>query len=88
MFTIQTIYKDKWTTIVSFHAPVPVRTIVITALSINSDPKIPHDDVAIVNGGTGEVVWNANSFDDYDEPIDIDSDMGFDPYMGCFSDDC
>ena len=25
---------------------------------------------------------------DYDEPADIDSDMGFDPYMGCFSDDC
>ena len=25
---------------------------------------------------------------DYDEPDDIDSDMGFDPYTGCFSDDC
>lgn len=25
---------------------------------------------------------------EYDEPADIDSDMGFDPYMGCFSDDC
>lgn len=22
------------------------------------------------------------------EPADIDSDCGFDPYMGCFSDDC
>ena len=24
----------------------------------------------------------------YDEPADIDSDMGFDPYMGSFSFDC
>jgi len=25
--------------------------------------------------------------EDY-EPADIDSDMGFDPYLGCFTDDC
>lgn len=25
--------------------------------------------------------------DDY-EPEDIDSDVGFDPYLGCFTDDC
>lgn len=23
-----------------------------------------------------------------DEPDDIDSDVGFDPYAGCFTDDC
>lgn len=22
------------------------------------------------------------------EPDDIDSDMGFDPYLGCYTDDC
>lgn len=26
--------------------------------------------------------------DSWDEPADIDSDCGFDPYMGCFSNDC
>lgn len=26
--------------------------------------------------------------EDDEEPADIDSDCGFDPYMGCFSDDC
>ena len=40
----------------------------------------------LVDGETGEVI---EFFDDWDdEPADIDSDMGFDPYMGCFSDDC
>lgn len=29
-----------------------------------------------------------NTQDDDDEPYDIDNDCGFDPYMGCFSDDC
>lgn len=24
----------------------------------------------------------------YDEPGGIDDDCGFDPYMGCFTDDC
>lgn len=31
-------------------------------------------------------------FDDFDEendePLDIDSDMGYDPYLGCVTDDC
>ena len=46
-------------------------------------------DVAIVDNETGEVLWNGVDAEDYDhEPGDIDDDCGFDPYMGCFSDDC
>lgn len=45
----------------------------------------------LVDGETGEIIESSDDGDDYDEdyePADIDSDMGFDPYMGCFSDDC
>ena len=42
----------------------------------------------LVDGETGEVIESSDEDYDYDEPADIDSDMGFDPYMGCFSDDC
>ena len=42
----------------------------------------------LVDGETGEVIESSDEDYDYDEPVDIDSDMGFDPYMGCFSDDC
>lgn len=45
----------------------------------------------LVDGETGEVIQSSDDWDDYDEdyePADIDGDMGFDPYMGCFSDDC
>ena len=46
-------------------------------------------DLAIVNIVTGEIVWNAADAQEYDyEPADIDDDCGFDPYMGCYSDDC
>ena len=37
-------------------------------------------------------VWAGNAvtnyFEEDDEPADIDSDCGFDPYMGCYTDDC
>ena len=42
----------------------------------------------LVDGETGEIIESSDEDHDYDEPADIDSDMGFDPYMGCFSDDC
>ena len=42
----------------------------------------------LVDGETGEVIESSDEDYDYDEPADIDSDMSFDPYMGCFSDDC
>ena len=42
----------------------------------------------LVDGETGEVIESSDEDYDYDEPADIDSDMGFAPYMGCFSDDC
>ena len=42
----------------------------------------------LVDGETGEVIESSDEDYDYDEPADIDSDMGFDPDRGCFSDDC
>ena len=42
----------------------------------------------LVDGETGEVIESSDEDYDYDETADIDSDRGFDPYMGCFSDDC
>lgn len=32
-------------------------------------------------------VFGSDENEDY-EPADIDDDCGFDPYMGCFTDDC
>ena len=44
-------------------------------------------DVAVLDRDTGEILWNAVDDQEYD-PDDCDNDMGFDPYMGCYTDDC
>lgn len=101
MTTIQIYYKGAWTTVVTFGPSVKDYVIIDTAMAIDADPTIPHENVAVVDGFDGEVMWDAahaGILDDYAlecmehmndcEPADIDSDMGFDPYMGCFSDDC
>ena len=46
------------------------------------------ETASLVDGETGEVIQYSDDWDDDYEPADIDSDMGFGPYMGCFSDDC
>ncbi len=46
--------------------------------------------VLVVDMDTGEVVAEAvePDYNPYLEPADIDDDCGFDPYMGCYTDDC
>lgn len=43
--------------------------------------------VLVVDMDTGEVIAEAAE-PDYDEPDFCDYDSGFDPYMGCYTDDC
>jgi hypothetical protein len=88
MTTIQIYYKGEWTTAVSFHTAVADYVIIDTAMAIDADPTIPHENVAVVDGLTGEVLWDACSAAEYDEPANIDDDCGFDPYLGCFTEDC
>lgn len=47
-----------------------------------------HDNlewVDVLDMDTGEVVADRYSFDEVDN---CDDDCGFDPYMGCYTDDC
>lgn len=70
--------------------PTVVQEMIDTGRAIAVNPLIGAENVAIIDHMTGEVVWDSCSEaedEDY-EPNDIDSDFGFDPYMGCFSDDC
>lgn len=88
MTTIRTYYKEEWNLIALFCATIDLDTIIAAAMAIDVDPTIPHENVAVIDETDGSILWNAKSAAEYDEPADIDSDMGFDPYMGCFSDDC
>lgn len=44
-----------------------------------------HDGSRIFTMTVGRQI---NSYEEDFEPDNIDDDMGYDPYMGCFSDDC
>lgn len=46
---------------------------------------IPYE-LSLVDGRTREIVYEYRA--DPDEPPDIDDDCGYDPYLGCYSDDC
>jgi hypothetical protein len=53
----------------------------------------PCDAIRVVDMDTGEVVLEAevgdgDDEDDYDLDWGYNEDMGFDPYMGCYTDDC
>ena len=46
--------------------------------------------VSLVWDETGEEIAYSDPPEEYfeDEPADIDDDCGFDPYLGCYTDDC
>lgn len=70
--------------------PTVVQEMIGTGRAIAVNPLIGAENVAIIDHMTGEVVWDSCSEakdEDY-EPDNIDSDFGFDPYLGCFTDDC
>lgn len=48
------------------------------------------DEIVCCNAETGEVIFIARAHDDdcVEEIDDCDYDCGFDPYLGCFTDDC
>jgi hypothetical protein len=48
----------------------------------------PADNIRVLNMETGEVIFDwddeHSSWDDWG----YNEDMGFDPYLGCYTDDC
>ena len=45
------------------------------------------EDIRLTDMDTGEVIYNRDSQDD-DLDWGFNEDMGYDPYMGCYTDDC
>ena len=46
------------------------------------------DECHLIDAETGEILGGSDIPDDDDEPHDIDSDFGYDPYMGECTYDC
>lgn len=53
------------------------------------DVEMQAEEANVIDAFTGEVIAHcASDVNEYYEPTDIDDDMGFDPYEGCFTYDC
>lgn len=44
--------------------------------------------VDCIDMDTGEVIYDRNSWDEPNLDWGFNEDMGYDPYMGCYTDDC
>lgn len=76
------LFSDK----VSFEA---MGACVGAELECGNSLYAPCDAIRVVDITTGEIVLEVEVGDSEDyEPANIDDDCGFDPYLGCFTDDC
>ena len=89
------LFSDK----VSFDA---MGAFIAAEFECGNSLSAPCDAIRVIDMDTGEIILDANLQDIlesgahiinntpnwYDEPVDIDDDMGFDPYEGCFTFDC
>lgn len=77
----------EWTPIALFSDVLPIEALADMGATLWGYAAEGVADLAIVNMDTGEIEWSA-SVDESCEPWDdCDNDCGFDPYMGCYTDD-
>lgn len=85
-YAIDVLKNDKWETFALVCADAPMDAIKAFCDRLYELDTLV-DNVAIVELGTDEVLWDRCHFDD-DEPDDWDREMGFNPYEGCYDYDC
>ena len=66
MTTIQICHKGEWKPIAAFYGYVPPHALSYMAFTIDNDPLIPHEDLAIVSLPSNEVIWDGrHGVEDY-----------------------
>lgn len=93
MITIQTLATD-WQTVATFD-PMVINMDIITNCALHIADELVNNemcfvsDVCVVDDETGEVFWSfLLDCQPPEEPDNCDDDCGFDPYLGCYTDDC
>ena len=77
---------SKWERIAVFSDIIPLHVLADMG-RIMWKNMVYAKDVAVMDIFTGEVLWRSSDDTWQDEPAWIDDDCGFDPYLGCYSDD-
>lgn len=90
-YSVSAYTKDGWEGVALFSDKADFNAMVEFCIEQfqNANSTLPCEHIAITDIETGEILWDINH--DYEEGIDPypeDEDCGFDPYMGCYTDDC
>ena len=96
-YSVDVYAKESWESIALFSDAVCFSAMVdfcVSQFANGNSLTLPAKDIAIIDLSTGEVIWDwgdecqTDSEPWDDEPMNIDDDCGFDPYLGCYTDDC
>ncbi len=68
--------------------PAILDLMIDSARAIAVNPTIGAESIIIMDAETGEILFCDIGVEDDPEPYGIDDDCGFDPYLGCYTDDC
>ena len=91
-YSVEILVNGEWEGLALFSDKADIHAMEIFCneqFEIGNNFSAPCDNIRCLDMETGELIFDyldEHNWDD--EPADIDSDCGFDPYMGCFTDDC
>lgn len=93
-YSVDVFYNGEWNPIAIFSneaSPVAIEAFCLEQFDNGNSLLAPAENIRAVDLDTGEVIfdWQEQVPAVYnDEPADIDDDCGFDPYLGCYTEDC
>lgn len=89
-YSAQIYSNNKWETIAVFSNACDIYAMVDfcnTQFANGNSLTAPAEDICITDMETGEVLWSWLDESMSDDEPDVD-ECGYDPYMGCYTDDC
>ncbi len=87
------IYRDgeeESIALFSDKASIPAMILFVdNQFDCGNSPTCPADNIRIIDMETGELIFDWQDEHYWpDDDFDCDNDVGFDPYLGCYTDDC
>lgn len=93
-YSVSVLLWDEWEGFALFSDKVSIEDIVQFCIKEfeHNNQIILGDNIVITDMETGEILWDYNSDYSFIDPDSMlladDDDCGFDPYLGCYTDDC
>ena len=85
-YSMSAMQNGEWGSVALFLDSVPLEAMIQCALAIIDDGA---EDAYIKDLDYGEILWlYSDGLDNQNRSDDCDYEVGYDPYLGCYTDDC